>query len=148
MAENKSTGAAAELAVARELAKEGFTVSFPLGDDGKFDLISCSPDGVTKRIQVKTAAFRADVGTYRVNLTHGTRTKVTYTPDDCDCLAVWLPFADHYKNEVVAGLYIIPVDDAQVYCGTFYPPGTHKHGSHKVCEFEKFRNNLAFLRKK
>ena len=148
MESNKRKGAAAELAVARELAKAGYTVSFPHGDDAKFDLISCSPDGVTKRIQVKTAHIREGIGTYKVALTYGTKVKCLYTIDDCDCVIVWLPFADDFKNEVVAGMYVIPVEDAQVYNGTFFPPGTHKLGSDKVCEFEKFRNNLAFLGKK
>lgn len=147
MESNKHSGAAAELAVARELAKEGFTVSFPHGDDAQFDLVS-SKDGVTKRIQVKTAAIREDYGTYKVAFTHGTTKKEHYTPEDCDCICVWLPYADDFKNEVVSGFYIIPTEDAQVYNGTFYPPGTHKQGSDKVCDFEKFRNNLAFLKKK
>ena len=147
MESNKHNGAAAELAVARELAKEGFTVSFPHGDDAKFDLVS-SLNGVTKRIQVKTAQIREEYGTYKVNLTHGNAKKLCYTPDEVDCICVWLPFADDYKNEVVAGFYIIPVEDAQVHNGTFYPPGRHKLGSDKVCDYEKFRNNLAFLKKR
>ena len=147
MEANKHTGAAAELGVARELAKEGFTVSFPHGDDAKFDLVS-SLGGVTKRIQVKTATLRKDYGTYKCNFGHGNTKKNCYTPDEVDCIAVWLPFADDFRNEMVAGFYIIPIEDAQVPNGTFYPPGSHKQGTAKVCEFERFRNNLSFLKKK
>ncbi len=145
MGYNKTTGAAAELAVARELAKEGFVVSFPHGDDSKFDLISTWLK-VTKRIQVKTASIREQYQTYKVGFYHGNANKEIYKPEEIDVLAVYLPYADDFKHEVVPGVYFIPVMDAQVGHGTFYPPGTHKQGADKVCKYEKFRNNLDILK--
>lgn len=56
----KKVGNDAELNVAAWLQKEGFTVSFPFGDNAPYDLIVESDNGKVSRIQVRRTNWSDD----------------------------------------------------------------------------------------
>jgi hypothetical protein len=52
----KTIGELSEIIVAAELAKAGYGVAFPMGENRRYDLI-IEKDGVLSRVQVKTGRF-------------------------------------------------------------------------------------------
>jgi hypothetical protein len=92
MAPLKQLGDTAELAVALDLRRRGYRVSFPYGEDCDYDLV-VDRDGVLERVQVKHTRSDGEVVIVRCrsqSLTNG-RVRATkhYTPDTIDWLAVF-----------------------------------------------------------
>ena len=94
MAPLKTKGDTAELIVAADLAKRGYRVAFPFGEDTDFDLIFWEPNGQKlERVQVKYATSDGrvvPVRTYSQSLTGGrVRATKLYTSRTIDWLAVY-----------------------------------------------------------
>lgn len=92
MATTRSLGDLAELAVATDLRRRGYQVSFPFGEDCDYDLI-VDRDGSLGRVQVKYArshGVRLEVRCRSHSLTNGAvrRTK-RYTAATIEWLAVF-----------------------------------------------------------
>lgn len=94
MAPLKTKGDTAELLVAGDLAKRGFRIAFPYGEDCDFDLLFWRPPSIElERVQVKYATSDGAVVPVRPcshSLTKG-RIKATkrYTSATIDWLAVY-----------------------------------------------------------
>lgn len=63
----KQLGTSAELLVASELERRGFTISKPMGEHSPYDLV-CDVGGVFVSVQVKSAHTGADDGAHAVTL--------------------------------------------------------------------------------
>jgi hypothetical protein len=88
----KQLGDSAELAVALDLRRRGYRVSFPYGEDCAYDLV-VDRDGVLERVQVKHTRSDGEVVIVRCrsqSLTNG-KVRVTkrYTAKTIDWLAVY-----------------------------------------------------------
>ena len=83
----KTKGSIAELATALQLTKEGFTISFPFGENQRYDLVA-ERSGKFLRIQVKYSTPKN--GTLRVNCQSSNNWSVrSYTSEDIDLIAVY-----------------------------------------------------------
>ena len=93
MAGLKTKGDTAELMVAADLAKRGYRIAFPYGEDTNWDLILERPDGRLERVQVKYAESRDEVIALRCrshSLTNGrVRQTKRYTAEMIEWLAVY-----------------------------------------------------------
>jgi hypothetical protein len=92
MAPLKQLGDTAELAVALDLRRRGYRVSFPYGEDCDYDLV-VDRDGVLERVQVKHTRSDGNVVIVRCrsqSLTNGkVRATKRYTAETIDWLAVY-----------------------------------------------------------
>jgi PD-(D/E)XK endonuclease len=97
MALAKSKGDLAELIVAADLARRGYQVSFPYGEDCDYDLI-VDRGGRLERVQVKYADSKGDVISvqcYSSSLTNGkVKRRKPYTELTVDWIAVYDPATD------------------------------------------------------
>jgi Holliday junction resolvase-like predicted endonuclease len=83
----KTKGSIAELAVAQRLMKEGFAISFPFGENQRYDLIA-ERNGRFWRIQVKYSTPKNE--TLRVNCRSSNNWSVKkYTSDEIDLIAIY-----------------------------------------------------------
>lgn len=83
----KTKGSIAELAVAQILMKEGFVVSFPFGENQRYDVVA-ERSGRFWRIQVKYSTPKNE--TLRVNCRSSNNWSVRkYTSDEIDLIAVY-----------------------------------------------------------
>src|SRR4051794_40773017 len=94
MADLKRKGDLAELMVAADLARQGYRLAFPYGEDCPYDLV-IERGGVFERVQVKHTTARAGVLEIRCrsqSLTGGRVRQVTrYTTAHIDWLAAFDP---------------------------------------------------------
>ena len=94
MASTKTKGDLAELMVAADLARRGYQVSFPYGEDCAYDLI-VDRDGQLERVQVKHADSKGRlirVQCYSSSLTNGkVKHRKPYTRNMVDWIAVYDP---------------------------------------------------------
>jgi hypothetical protein len=107
MARLKAKGDLAELMVAADLARRGYRIAIPYGEDCDFDLILCRDDGRLERVQVKYAESDGRVIIVRCrsqSLTNG-RVRVTkrYTAATIDWMAVYDKTSNH--------CYYIPAEE-------------------------------------
>ena len=140
---NKQKGTIAESAAATALLKEGFGVSFPLGDYLTWDLVT-DWKGKVNRIQVKTG--RKVKTTYHIGLTRSKDgSSEIYDSEACDFLMIILPYGEDYEELNGDGIYIVPVSECTVKSKHIWPPGM---GGRKgvVCEWEKYRNQYRLLK--
>jgi hypothetical protein len=100
--DTKVVGDVSELRVMAALARAGYVVAKPFGENARYDLIV--DDGSTlQRVQVKTGRIRGDVLMFNCCSTHGHRRTVEMTrpyTGQIDLLAVFCP-----TNEKV---YLLP----------------------------------------
>ena len=142
---NKAKGVVAELAVAHELARRGFGVAWPVGDNEQYDLIVTSLSGKLYRVQVKSAK-RNRQNSYRVGFVKGVGgTREPYSIHDTEVLVVRLPYDEDYPDLSAAGYYVIPVSETQISKGIFYPPGKGRYPQW-VCKYEEYRDNWGVLK--
>ncbi len=95
----KLKGDIGELAVAGELLRLGWNVSFPYGENLKYDLI-VEKQGKMKRVQVKTVIPKN--GALRINCRSSNNwTVVHYNKNDFEVLAVY--------DLIAQDIYFIPV---------------------------------------
>ena len=95
----KTKGSVAELAVATRLMKEGWRVSFPYGENARYDLVA-EREGRFVRIQVKYTTPKAGVLT--VNCCSSNNWSVLqYTPEEIDIVVVY--------NSHDERIYFVPV---------------------------------------
>jgi len=139
--QNKNGGSAAELMVACEMVRRGFSVSWPFNDMDGYDLIADSGDSI-KRVQVKSSSSVTSRGTYRILMAHGHAKKVRYTKEQCDIIVcvLFYPEAPAY--------YVMPVELVKQLHTTFFPAGKHPRYPHKwrACSYEEYRDRWDFLR--
>jgi len=135
------SGATGELLVALKLVQHGFSVSWPLTDIDGYDLICDSGERIT-RVQVKTSTEPTSRGTWRVNLVRGHGKKRVITREDCDFVVIVLNYNDG------PAIYILPVDDIQGMCPSFFPPGQHPRWPEKwkTCMYEEYRDRFDLMR--
>ena len=92
MAPLKEKGDLAELIVAADLAKRGWEIAVPWGENSDFDLIACRGEEL-ERVQVKYAGATTDIVVVRCqshSLTNGrVRQTKKYTPAMIDWIAVY-----------------------------------------------------------
>lgn len=141
---NKRIGTVAESAAATALLKEGFGVSWPLGDFMGWDLVT-DWEGKVNRIQVKTS--KKVKTTYHCNLSMN-RTgggKKLYSKAECDFIMLILPYGEDYDELNGDGIYIVPVKEVRVKAKHIWPPGM---GGRKGvnCSWEKYRNQFDLLK--
>ena len=95
----KTKGSVAELAVATRLMKEGWRVSFPYGENARYDLVA-EREGRFVRIQVKYTTPKS--GVLPVNCCSSNNWSVLqYTPEEIDIVAVY--------NSQDERIYFVPV---------------------------------------
>ena len=102
MKHTKDKGDLAEMAVARRLMEMGYTVSFPFGDNARYDLIY--DDGSLHRVQVKwgrseDGAVAADVSSHNKRV--GEIIHNPYSEESVDELAIY-----HHET---GQCYIVPI---------------------------------------
>ena len=142
----KLSGTAAELLVASKLIARGFSVSWPVGEADRYDLISDSHSGEGKisRIQVKSTGKKLR-GTFHVTFgcKGSTGQRRLYTKDEIDYFIVVI---SAYPNG--PGFYIIPVGKIKAKVSNFWAPGEHPYGTERwrVCPFEEYRDRWDLLR--
>jgi hypothetical protein len=102
----KDKGEMTEAIVLAELAKRGYPVLLPFGDNQRYDFV-VERDGRFVRLQCKTGRLRKGAvefcctSTYQ---TYGMQKRHTHYRGQIDAFIVWC-----YENEEV---YLVPVDDA------------------------------------
>ena len=142
---NKAKGVAAELAVAHELARRGYGVAWPVGDNEAYDLIVTGQSGKLYRVQVKSAQLTKH-HSYRVGFVKGVGvTRQCYSIEDAAVIVVRLPYDEDYPDLSAPGYYVIPVSEAQISKGVFYPPGKGRYPQ-GVCKWEEYRDNWGLLK--
>ena len=99
MEEKRWKGSLTELAVAKALLKKGYPISFPYGENQRYDLV-VEIDGHLKKVQCKTARFRGDTIDFNCSGTNG-----PYT-NDADFFGVCCIEIDK--------TYLIPVADVGI----------------------------------
>jgi hypothetical protein len=108
MAPLKQKGDTAELAVALDLRKRGYLVSFPYGEDSDYDLV-VDRDGVLERVQVKYTSSDGQVILVRCRSYSLTKGKIKstkyYTAATVDWIAVFDATTDrcYYVPAVLLG---------------------------------------------
>jgi hypothetical protein len=137
----KTSGVTAELMVAVELMKHGFSVSWPVGDVEPYDLISDSGERL-QRVQVKGSFTCTARGTWRIAFTKGREGKQRYTSKDCDAFVAVIMYP------AGAAYYVLPVGKATAFRYTFFPAGQHPRWPNKwrTCALEDYRDRWDFLR--
>jgi hypothetical protein len=131
MSESKRRGEWAELAFMARAAALGFTISKPLGDCARYDVI-LEKHGVTLRVQVKSVSVMFQ-NNYRVHTATGpSATAKRYNSTDTDFLACYVIPEDAW--------YIVPVD-AVCSVPTIY---LHPHRASRS-RFEIFREAWHLL---
>tara|TARA_Y100001938_G_scaffold106979_1_gene146101 strand:+ start:10041 stop:10493 length:453 start_codon:yes stop_codon:yes gene_type:complete len=138
---NKHEGSAAELMVACELVRRGFSVSWPFNDMDGYDLIADSGESI-KRIQVKSSSAITARGTYRILMAHGHKVKSKYTKEHCDIIISVLFYPES------PAFYIIPITEVKQLHLTFFPTGAHPRYPNKwrTCKMEPFRDRWDLVR--
>jgi hypothetical protein len=94
MAGLKTKGDTAELMVAADLAKRGYRIAFPYGEDTNWDLILERPDGRLERVQVKYTESRSNVVTVRCRSHSLTNGKIRQTKHYTAAMIEWLAVYD------------------------------------------------------
>jgi len=92
--DDKTKGDVSEQVIITDLLKQGYSVSQPIGDNDRYDLI-LDADGVLHRLQVKTArvddngsiAFSCK-STYKLSNNNVSK---SYTSDEIDAYAIYCP---------------------------------------------------------
>jgi hypothetical protein len=106
MADLKRKGDLAELMVAADLARQGYRIAFPYGEDSTFDLLVERGDR-WERVQVKFAASRngaLEVRARTHSLTNGRVMQTTlYTCEHIEWLAAW--------DSVTDQCFYVPTDE-------------------------------------
>jgi len=138
----KLSGTAAELLVASRLIVRGFSVSWPIGDDDQYDLISDSHNGKISRLQVKSTSTKLR-GTFHVNFSYGGGSRKMYTKAQVDYFVVVI---SAYPNGTA--FYIVPIEVIKAKCMRFWAPGEHPYrtGRWRVCPLEDYRDRWDLLR--
>ena len=87
-------GDTAELAIASDLARQGYKIAFPFGDWG-CDIIATKNEKDFIRIQVKNAKIRDGAVQVRTHIQdRQTGKRKTYTKAQCDYIAAYSPEMD------------------------------------------------------
>ena len=97
----KRQGELAELCFAHRAARLGLVVSKPYGDCAPYDFV-VDGAGNLRRVQVKSVSV-PDRSAYRVSAGHGGSSKLGYTRNEVDVLAVYVIPADAW--------YLIPIEE-------------------------------------
>jgi hypothetical protein len=102
--DTKSVGDLSELIVALELARAGYSVSMPLGENRRYDLIIDDGDRLS-RVQVKTGRLRNGVILFNTYSSHCHRKGVACRPytDQIDSFGIYCPD--------VSSVYLVPIAD-------------------------------------
>ena len=106
--DTKSVGELSELIVATVLARHGYRVAMPLGENHRYDLI-IDKDGVLARVQVKTGRLRTGAilfNCYSVHA-HSGRCLRSYR-GSIEFFGVYCPD--------IEGVFLVPVDDVPQRC--------------------------------
>lgn len=94
---SKSKGNLGEIKVASEFIKYGCMVSFPFGDNARYDLV-VDMNGELKKVQVKYAASKNANGAWRCmcvsSTNHTTNKKLDKYKNDVDIMAYYIPELD------------------------------------------------------
>ncbi|MGB8909527.1 MAG: group I intron-associated PD-(D/E)XK endonuclease [Candidatus Cybelea sp.] len=109
--DRKSIGELSELIVALELARVGYSVSMPLGENHRYDLIIDDGDKLS-RVQVKTGRLRNGVILYNTYSSHCHRKGVACRPytDQIDFFGIYCPDT--------SSVYLVPIADTAPSSGT------------------------------
>jgi hypothetical protein len=114
--DTKSVGDLSELVVALALARAGYLVSKPFGENARYDLV-IDKDGKLSRVQVKTGRLRNGAVIFNAYSSHSHRNGIACKPytDEVDFFGV-------YCSEL-RSVYLIPIADTARLSGTLrvYP---------------------------
>lgn len=102
----KRKGNIAELSAAKKLAQQGKPVSFPFGDNERYDIVVEEKEGL-KKAQVRKATKRKNYLVFKCYSNHrkqGEIKRETFTSGEIDFFLVWYQELDR--------LFEIPVEDA------------------------------------
>jgi hypothetical protein len=129
----KDIGEYGEVCFLKEALSRGYTIGRPYGDNASYDFFLDTGDRIL-RIQVKCSATPINKsGSYKLQLSKGSKSKQPYTKEDIDYIvAVLLP------NEIY---YFIPVERLRGRKTTILSPLTG------LSENEVFRERWDFLEK-
>ena len=142
--DQRTQGLAAEISFAGCVASQGLGISWPAGDNEKYDLVVQGKSGKLYRVQIKSTNNKRGCSFY-VHFTHGHKVRKTYTKKDVEVLAVFLPYQDHYEDIFTPGVYLIPINKIKTPKGIFYPPGKGRCPNW-VSKFEKYRDNWGIFK--
>jgi hypothetical protein len=107
LSSNNQSGTLAEIALAKDAIKKGYTVYFPIGHSTKADLILMRNSKKPITVQVKKAVFQKEPGNYKILVgtgkpscaynkeLHGLRYK-KYQLGDFDVLACYIDDCDKF----------------------------------------------------
>ncbi len=101
----KDIGDLAELSAAKKLKSKGMSVSFPFGDNERYDLILDDGNDL-ERAQVRKAAKRENYLVFKCYSNHrssGEIKRESFQEDEIDCFLVW------YREE--DRIYKVPVEE-------------------------------------
>lgn len=107
--DTKSTGVISELSVMVALAKSGYRLLLPYGENCRYD-VAIERKGEFKRVQIKTGRLRDGVIIFNAFSSHthrGGSSARLYT-DEVDLFGVYC--------RATEGVYLIPVDEASQQC--------------------------------
>jgi PD-(D/E)XK endonuclease len=109
--DTKSIGELSELIVALELARAGYLVSMPLGENQRYDLVVDDGDKVS-RVQVKTGRLRNGVILFNTYSSHCHRKGVACKPytDQIDFFGVYC--------RDTSSVYLVPIANTTPTSGT------------------------------
>ena len=135
---SKQMGTIAESQVVTKLLQEGFGVSWAVGDNVSWDVVS-DWRGKVSRLQIKATSTRASRGTWRSVAAHGSGLKQKYDRTQIDALVCVLPWA----------MFVVPAPKLEDVTLSFWEPGKHPRYSTKrfsLCKYEWAKERWDFLK--
>lgn len=123
--DTKSVGELSELVVAVALARAGYCVAKPLGENSRYDLI-IDKDGKLSRVQVKTGRLRNGVILFHTYSTHTHRKGIACRPytAEIDFFGIYCPD--------LGNVYLVPIEDTARLSGTLRVDDTKNGQSSQV----------------
>ena len=123
--DTKSVGELSEIIVAAELARAGYGVALPLGENRRYDLI-VDKDGVLSRVQVKTGRLRYGAVLFNCYSSHTHRSGTA-----CRSYEGEVDFFGVYCAEL-RSVYLVPIADVARVRGSLRLTATRSGQSRKV----------------
>jgi hypothetical protein len=93
---NCQKGAYAEMLFCAQVGFRGWEVYMPIGHAQTADVCIFRPPGRPVSVQIKSASWDEDKGSYVINSSRGKNSKVAYAAGDFDILAAWLPDIEEF----------------------------------------------------
>lgn len=134
--DTKSVGDLSELIVALELARAGYSVSMPLGENQRYDLIIDDGDKLS-RVQVKTGRLRRGAILFNTYSSHCHRKGVACRPytDQIDFFGIYCP--------EVSSVYLVPIADTMPTSGSLRVQATKNGQGSRVRWAEPYLIDVA-----